>query len=100
MDIAIIYKKIEKGEKLKNICNEHNLNFSAYRQKLYRYRKTKEKPKIILPNYIKFINWCRDHPEVPFAKQMFMNCEDNQRKHWRSIVINTFELLTYYLEEG
>lgn len=55
---------------------------------------------LVIPSYIGFINWCRKHHEISLTAQMVKNCEDNPRKHWRSIVINTFELLTYYLEEG
>lgn len=99
MKIETIHHRIENGEKLVNICYEHSLNYDAYRQKLYRYRKKRKTPSIIIPSYISFINWCRKNPDLPLTKQMVKNCEDNERRHWRSIVINTFELLTYYLEK-
>ncbi|MCP6718850.1 MAG: GIY-YIG nuclease family protein [Patescibacteria group bacterium] len=51
-----------------------------------------------IPSYKGFIYWCENNKEIPFAESMVHNCEGSSRKHWRSIVKTTFDLLKKYLE--
>ncbi len=72
------------------------------KRKMYAIRQPSGKPKknIIIPRYQEFIDWCKANPDVPFAESMVHNCEGSTRKHWRSIVKTTFDLLKKYNENN
>jgi len=48
---------------------------------------------IRIPTYSKFINYLRDNPKRPYAAQMLKNCEESERKHWRSIVMAVLDIV-------
>ncbi len=52
------------------------------------------------PSYGQFIKWCREHPEHPYTASMIKNCEGSPRKHWRSIVMKTLDLLKDMQEDS
>lgn len=49
-----------------------------------------------IPTYKEFIQICRDNPDIAFAEQMIRNCETTSRKHWRSIVNTTIDMIKYF----
>lgn len=116
IDIVDVYLKTEKGEKLKKICKdlgfESEREFNAIRQRLHRYRgkliggsktpttRRKRTKKFFLPSYAQFIQLCVDNPAFPFADQMFDNCEGGPRKHWRSMIKTTINMLKMMESEG
>ena len=58
-------------------------------------KRTVVKPsvKYTLPTYKQYMDWCRENPDKPFAERMTYNCETSSRKHWRSIVMETLDIL-------
>lgn len=99
---------------LKRYCEEQGLDYNATKQKLYRYKKKlaneydkkpvraklppkssnpKPKPKKKLPLvYDDFIQFCKDHPEIPFADVVLDRCE-GLRKRDRATVKAVLSIL-------
>lgn len=77
---------------IKNKIDNNMITIPADRKKDSRYIPG-AKQIIRIPSYGKFINYLRDNPERPYSKQMLKNCEESEKKHWRSIVMAVLDII-------